>query len=207
MSSKRARKQSIFIRYMRGPIRALARARDLYVKSLTGCGGPVVYGNAMGCPTPHIPSIPRSFSVNTSNSNYRTAEEELRDLIRLASTRRLTGKFEAELHRSRSAIPFSASGVSAAAASVPRSNTVAFGRIDEEKSFEYGEEDDVGLLGGVNYPRTRSYAVPRRIKTDKQSEEILKPAQDLLNPPLHPPETGLEWKDYFESSIVCYPQQ
>ncbi|KAI3451906.1 hypothetical protein Pfo_008571 [Paulownia fortunei] len=162
MSSKRVRKQSKLIRYIKGPIRVLARARDLYVKSLTGCGGHVSYGNAMGCPTSQIPSLPRSFSVNSSHPNYRTADEELRDLIRLASTRSLTGKIGAELYRSKSSLPLGGGG-GGVAASVPRSNTVAFGRIDEDKPSEFDEDDNVGLLGEV-HPRSRSYAVPRRIK-------------------------------------------
>ncbi|GFP99930.1 hypothetical protein PHJA_002137100 [Phtheirospermum japonicum] len=151
MSRTSVRKQSKFAKYIYVPIRVLARARDFYMKSLTGFGGPVAYGNAMGCPTPNMASISRSFSVN---SNQKTAEEELRDLIRVGSARRHE---EAELRRSKSAQPFGGRGP--VVASVARSNTVAFERIDEDKIFEYGEEDDVGLLS-----RSRSYAGQRRIK-------------------------------------------
>ncbi|KAG8384255.1 hypothetical protein BUALT_Bualt04G0099100 [Buddleja alternifolia] len=157
MVSKRAPKQSLLIRFIRSPIWILTQVRDLYVQSLTGAGH-VSYGNSMGCPTPHIPSLPRSTSVNLSNSNYGTTEAELRDLIRAASTR--GGGARAELFRSKST-PLGGGG---GGPPVPRSNTVGFGRIDEDKPFEY-EEDDVGLLrGGGGYPRSRSYAVSRRIK-------------------------------------------
>ncbi|KAL0377927.1 UNVERIFIED_CONTAM: hypothetical protein Sradi_3098200 [Sesamum radiatum] len=156
MGSKRViRNESRFMRYMKGPIRVLARVRDLYVQSMTGCGGHVSYGNAMGCPTPQIPKLPKSFS--SSHINYRTAEEELRELIRLASTRNLTGKIEAELLRSKRP-------PSQGVAAVTRSHTVAFGRIDEDRAVEFGDEEDVGLLGGGAYPRSRSYAVLRRNK-------------------------------------------
>ncbi|XP_011099401.1 uncharacterized protein LOC105177838 [Sesamum indicum] len=153
MGSKRViRSESKFIRYMKGPIRVLARVRDLYVQSMMGCGGHVNYGNAMGCPTPQIPRLPKSFS--SSHINYKTAEEELRELIRLASTRNLTGKIEAELLRSKRPPSHG----------VTRSHTVAFGRIDEDRAVEFGDEEDVGLLGGGAYPRSRSYAVLRRSK-------------------------------------------
>ncbi|KAK4416352.1 hypothetical protein Salat_2460700 [Sesamum alatum] len=153
MSSKRVRNDSKFMRYMKGPIRVLARIRDLYVQSMTGCGGHVNYGNSMGCPTPQIPTLPKSFS--TSHINYRTAEEDLRELIRFASTRNLTGKIEGDLLRSKRP---PSQGVPA----VTRSHTVAFGRIDEDRAVEFGDEEDVGLLGGGVYPRSKSYAVLRR---------------------------------------------
>ncbi|CAA0839713.1 Unknown protein [Striga hermonthica] len=147
MSYEKVRKQNKFIRIIIVPIRVLARARDFYMTSLAGLGGAATYGNVMGCPTP---TIPRSSSVN---SNSRTAEEQLRDLARLRS---VTGKAdEVKLRRSKSARPLG-SGVPAAA--VARSRTVAFGRIDEDKVFEYEEEDEVRLLGrAVDFSRARSY--------------------------------------------------
>ncbi|KAL6498198.1 hypothetical protein OROGR_028595 [Orobanche gracilis] len=148
--SKGIRKQSIFIRCINIPIRVLARGQDLYLKSLTGFGGPISYGNAMGCPTPHIPSVPRSPSADP---DHRTAEGKLRDLMRLGSTRRLE---QPELRRSRSAVPLGSGGM---VPSVPRSKTVVFRMIDEEKSYDDGEDDDMMLLGrAVNYQRARSYA-------------------------------------------------
>ncbi|KAH6784728.1 hypothetical protein C2S52_009687 [Perilla frutescens var. hirtella] len=114
MRSKRVGSQSKFMSYLKIPIRALARARDLYVQSLMAGGGHVSYGNAMGCPTP---SLPRSMSVK---SGFRSADAKF--------------IIEPELRRSKSC----GGGVSMAR----RSKTVAFGRIDEEKAFEFGEDDD-----------------------------------------------------------------
>ncbi|GER30993.1 hypothetical protein STAS_06972 [Striga asiatica] len=147
MSYEKVRKQNKLIRIIIVPIRVLARARDFYLTSLAGLGGAATYGNFMGCPTP---TITRSLSVS---SNSRTAEEQRRDLARLRSVN--IGKDDdVALRRSKSARPLS-SGVPAAA--VPRSRTVAFGRIDEDKVFEY-EEDEVGLLGrAVDFSRARSY--------------------------------------------------
>ncbi|KAL9158317.1 hypothetical protein ABFS82_08G059800 [Erythranthe guttata] len=166
MSSKRVRKQSKFMVFLRRPFRVLARARDLTLKSLTGCGGNIAYGNAMGCPTPQIPSLPRSFSTNASNpNNIKSAEEELKDLLRLASVRGITAKVGPELRRSKSSFPLGAAAADGGVAVVPRSNTVGFGRIDEDRSFhDFGEEDKRGLLGGGSneFPRSRSHAAASR---------------------------------------------
>ncbi|KAL7101538.1 hypothetical protein ACP275_08G059900 [Erythranthe tilingii] len=121
----------------------------------------------MGCPTPQIPSLPRSFSTNASNpNNIKSAEEELKDLLRLASVRGITAKVGPELRRSKSSFPLGAAGGGGGGvAAVPRSNTVGFGRIDEDRSFrDFGEEDKRGLLGGgsIEYPRSRSHAAASR---------------------------------------------
>ncbi|KAH6796799.1 hypothetical protein C2S52_021353 [Perilla frutescens var. hirtella] len=154
MSTQRDRK---FTRYMKGPAKFLARARDFYVRSLTSCASNAAYGSAATAgPNLQFTSLPRSFSANSAYSDYSSRDEDLRELVRIASTRRLTGKVEAELLRSRSASPTTAGGE----AVVPRSRTVAIGRIDEDKPYEFGGDD-----GGVRpevYPRSRSYAVSRR---------------------------------------------
>lgn len=72
--------------------------------------------------------------------------------MRIASTRNLAGKVEAELHRSSSV---GAGGVAA----VSCNRTVAIERIDEDKPYEFGV-NDVGV-GPKVYPRSRSYAPPR----------------------------------------------
>ncbi|KAL6530016.1 hypothetical protein OROMI_028661 [Orobanche minor] len=107
MSSKRERKPS---KHIRNPIRVLARAWDSYQKSMTGFGGPITYGNTMGCPIPHFSSV---------DSNYRPTDEE----SKLATARRLTGKLDtAGFHRSKSVVPLGG-------------KTAAFGRIDEDSEF------------------------------------------------------------------------
>ncbi|KAL8472875.1 hypothetical protein ACS0TY_029263 [Phlomoides rotata] len=156
MKSKGDRKESTLLRLIIAPIRILTRARDLYIQSLTSGGGHVSYGNSMGCPTPQIPKLPRSLS---SQSSFRSAEDELRDLIRLASTRNL--KIDAELRRTKSSIPLG--GGPTMVTPVPRSRTVGFGRIDEDRAFEFGDDEDVGLLGEV-HPIGRNNSVSRRIK-------------------------------------------
>ncbi|KAK4426429.1 hypothetical protein Salat_1411500 [Sesamum alatum] len=147
MSTKRISKESKFARYMKGPVKALARARDLYVRSLSGCADNVHCVDSMGFPTPHFESLPRSFSTNSSYSNT-SRDEDLKGLVRFASARSLTGKVEAELHRSGKP------------SAVARSRTVVIGRIDEDKPCEF-VEDSGGERPGV-YPRSRSYVASRR---------------------------------------------
>ncbi|KAL8034337.1 hypothetical protein ABFX02_12G021500 [Erythranthe guttata] len=152
MSAKIDRKKSKFARYTKGPIKILTRVRDFYVQSLTGCAGQVSYGgDAFGFPAAHnFSNLPRSLSASSSYSNSGTRDEDLRELVRIASTRSLTGKIEAELLRS----PVRGGGVAA----IRRSRTVTIGRIDEEKPCEFG-----GVEGGCGaraevFPRSRSYA-------------------------------------------------
>lgn len=146
-------KESKFFRYIKGPAKILARARDFYVRSLTSCAGNVAYGGAaVGAPNLHLANLPRSFSANSAHSDYTSREEDLRELIRLASIRSLTGKVEAELLRSTRSSPVGAGGV----ATVPRSRTVAIGRIDEDKPYEFGS--DVAAVRPEVFPRSKSYA-------------------------------------------------
>ncbi|KZV29895.1 hypothetical protein F511_17319 [Dorcoceras hygrometricum] len=141
MSTKTARKGSRIIRYMKAPARILARARDFYVNSMMRCAGQVGHSSAIGCSAPQFSTLPRSFSVNSS---YSTAsEEDLRELIRAASTHSLSGKIESELLRAKRPSPLRV-GV------VPRSHTVAIGRIDEDKPCEFGFNEVDSM------PRSRS---------------------------------------------------
>ncbi|XP_073272476.1 uncharacterized protein [Primulina huaijiensis] len=147
MSMKKFRKGSKIVRYMKAPARILARARDLYVNSMMRCAGNVGQSSAIGCSAPQFSSLPRSFSVNSS---YSTAsEEDPKELIRVASTRSLSGKIESELLRVKRPSTLRVGG---GVTVVPRSHTVAIGRIDEDKPCEFGvnEVDSV--------PRSRSYA-------------------------------------------------
>ncbi|KAL6521589.1 hypothetical protein OROGR_018158 [Orobanche gracilis] len=134
------RKDNRFGRYMKVPIKILARARDFYVQSLTSCaGGVAYYGNNMGCSNPCPENYPISLRTNSPyNSNCSSRDEDMRELFRVAATRGLTGKSEAAMTRSR---------------------TVGFDRIDEDKPCEFGA-DDVGKRPVV-YPRSRSYMTSR----------------------------------------------
>ncbi|PAN09363.1 hypothetical protein PAHAL_2G017100 [Panicum hallii] len=118
----------------RAPRRALCAARDLYVRSLTGCAGHLPGEAAFGYPS--FAGAP-GFRVDSFASSRRSSDagdEDLRELIRAASQRR-------------------AAEAAAAAhpAAVPRSQSVAMARIDEDRPCDFG--------GPLVFPRSRSCAV------------------------------------------------
>jgi len=152
MSRKETRKESKLIRCIKSPIRFLGKARDFYIRTMTRWAGNVEQGGGVmgsGAPTAQVSSLPKSFSVNSANSSN---DDDLRDLIRAASTRSLESKVQLELLRRQ---PVAANEV------VPRSQSVGSGRIDEDKFYEY-ENDDVVKVNTDFVPRSKSYAVTRR---------------------------------------------
>ena len=120
----------------RAPRRALSAARDLYVRSLTGCAGHLPGDAAFGYPS--FAGAPARFRVDSFASSRRSSgagDEDLRELIRAASQRR-------------------AAEAAAAAhpAAVPRSQSAAaMARIDEDGPCDFA--------GPLVFPRSRSCAV------------------------------------------------
>ncbi|KAK4367856.1 hypothetical protein RND71_011648 [Anisodus tanguticus] len=141
--STKGSKESRIKKCIKAPIRVLIKARDYYVHSLMECSGRIGYGSAMG--VPQISALPRSFSVNSSVSSSR--DEDLRELMRIASRKSL-------LNRQKS---LDKNGVNVNV--MPRSRSVAIGRIDEDKPYDFGE--DVKVNTDV-FSRSRSYAVSSR---------------------------------------------
>ncbi|GER33111.1 hypothetical protein STAS_09217 [Striga asiatica] len=130
-SSASVRKQSKFVRFIKGPIRMLARVREFYLHSFTGCASQVAYAGA----TLHSANLPRSFSTNsTHDSNYRCGDQDMKELIRIASAGSRNGT-----------LPAGGRG----AAAMKRSRTVAIGRIDEETPCDFGGKHVAGLPAGV----------------------------------------------------------
>ncbi|KAJ0961087.1 hypothetical protein J5N97_000988 [Dioscorea zingiberensis] len=120
---------------MKAPIRALSRARDFYVNSMTGCAGKVPYGSgSMGCPAA-IP--PRSFSY--SEHRISASDDDLRELIRAASLSRRSPALQTPVKRSQS---------------------VAVGRIDEDSPCDF--QDEVRVGSSLLFPRSMSCAVRAR---------------------------------------------
>ncbi|CAD5176531.1 unnamed protein product [Musa acuminata subsp. burmannicoides] len=122
--SKRGGTSRRFGRCMKAPVRALCRARDLYVRSMNSCAGRMEYGPPLGCP--HFEDLPRSYGLQSAG------DEDLRELMRAAS-------------RSLGTLPPPA---------VPRSQSVAVGRIDEDKPCDFGE---VAVGADLLLPRSRSH--------------------------------------------------
>ncbi|OIT08199.1 PREDICTED: uncharacterized protein LOC109241239 [Nicotiana attenuata] len=153
--STKVRKESRIKKCIKAPIRVLIKARDCYVQSMTDCSGRIGYGGMSSGPAvPQLSSLPRSFSVNSSVSS---GDEDFRELMRIAS-KRSTLVNEVELEHLRRQSPIN-NGVNVNV--VPRSRSVAIGRIDEDKPCDFGE--DVLVKTDV-YPRasSRSCAVSSR---------------------------------------------
>ncbi|KAF6136885.1 hypothetical protein GIB67_018924 [Kingdonia uniflora] len=135
-----------FMRCIKAPIRVLSKVRDLYIRSMTQCAGSTAFGGNMGGPSGQAMStLPRSFSVNSSRSD----DEDLRELIRVASQKTLK---ENNLDVKKQT--FTPMGL-------PRSQTVGIGRIDEDKAYEF-KEDVMVKSDLLLYPRSKSYAVGKR---------------------------------------------
>ncbi|XP_062213275.1 uncharacterized protein LOC133914148 [Phragmites australis] len=126
-------------RCVRAPYRALVRARDLYVSRMTACAGPRG-GGPVG-----LVAMPRSQSHGFYRSAGGSGEDDVRELIRAAS---------------RAGAPRPA-GVG------PRSQSVAIGRIDEDRPCEFGLEDEerAQALG----PRSKSCAVGPSDRTARRA--------------------------------------
>lgn len=149
MSKDSSKAESRIGRWVKAPIRALIRARDFYVRSMNSCAGHVTYGGGVyGCPTTLVTTLPKSFSVKST-----TSDEDFRELLKAASTTSLGDKIDLEfLRRQRS---------TGAAKVVPRSQSVAIGRIDEDYTCDFEDNRDIKLRKGDQYlfPRSKSYAV------------------------------------------------
>lgn len=127
----------------RRPRRALCAARDLYVRSLTGCAGHMPGDAAFGYPTFAAAPSFRSHSFASSSSSA-DADDDLRELIRAASQRRVAE----EEQRRRQQHP----------ATVPRSQSVAMARIDEDGPCDFD------AAAYAVFPRSRSCAAgPGRV--------------------------------------------
>ncbi|KAF0888315.1 hypothetical protein E2562_014160 [Oryza meyeriana var. granulata] len=126
----------------RAPARALGRARDMYVRGLTGCARCVPADAAFGYPV-FVPSgsmRSNSFGSEWGGGGGRAgggggADDDLRELIRAASQRRA-----AEQAREAQAVARSQSMVG-----------LSMARIDEDAPCE-----EFGGAGVMQYPRSQS---------------------------------------------------
>ncbi|KMZ56026.1 hypothetical protein ZOSMA_9G01300 [Zostera marina] len=124
-SQERQRKNK-FSWYLKAPIRALGRVKDLYINNMIRCADNRNFGGVY----PAGMAMSRNSSVHT-----HTSDQDYAELVRAASQKKLAPD-----------VP--PSGV------VPRSQSVAaFGRIDEDRPMEFAGDAVVGV---PLYPRSRS---------------------------------------------------
>ncbi|XP_042017786.1 uncharacterized protein LOC121765650 [Salvia splendens] len=150
MKSK-AGQQKRFMKFITVPVRALSRARDFYVRSLSDYADKMNYGNnAMAIPvTAQVTSLPRSFTVT---SGRHEAEPELN---RAASARSVGERAEVESFIKQQM----GAGAGPWPGPPPRSGSVAMGRIDEDRESVYFGDNNVS---STMFPRSRSHAVSSR---------------------------------------------
>ncbi|XP_047953516.1 uncharacterized protein LOC125199581 [Salvia hispanica] len=155
MKSK-AGQQKRFMKFITVPVRALSRARDFYVRSLSDYADKMNYGNnAMAIPvTAQVTSLPRSFTVT---SGRHEAEPEL---VRAASARSVGERAEVESFIKQQMGAGAGAGPGPGPKGMPpRSGSVAMGRIDEDREAVYFGDNNVS---STMFPRSRSHAVSSR---------------------------------------------
>ncbi|CAL4936166.1 unnamed protein product [Urochloa decumbens] len=121
----------------RAPARALGRARDMYVRGMTGCARYAPSDAAFGYPV-FVPALSRSHSAGDWGA-ASAADEDLRELVRAASQRRVEQR-AAELR--------------AVARSQSMAAALSMARIDEDAPCEFG--DGTGDGPGALYARSQS---------------------------------------------------
>ncbi|XP_042013997.1 uncharacterized protein LOC121762248 [Salvia splendens] len=153
MKSK-AGQQKRFMKFITVPVRALSRARDFYVRSLSDYADKMNYGNnAMAIPvTSQVTSLPRSFTVTSGR------HEPEPELVRAASARSVGERTEVDSFIKQQMGAGAGPGPGPKGMP-PRSGSVAMGRIDEDRESVYFGDNNVS---STMFPRSRSHAVSSR---------------------------------------------
>lgn len=161
MKSK-ASQQNRFLRIITVPVRILSKARDFYVKSMTGYADRMNYGGVMAIPvTSQVSGLPRSFSVSSARSQEN---EDFQELVRAASVRSSGDRINLDSYIKHQ-MKVRAGSRDGPRAMPPRSSSVAMGRIDEDRPCCYFGEDSSSFINARNeikYPRSRSHAASAR---------------------------------------------
>ncbi|CAN4122536.1 unnamed protein product [Withania somnifera] len=149
MKSKGGHGQNRFMRILALPWKALVKARDCYVGTMTNY--------AVVNPR----SLPKSYSVTSTRSDN---SEDFRELVRAASARSM-GRENFELNLLIQQQIRQQLQQQMPSRRVPRSVSVGMGRIDEDKPFVLGEQEaDISMMlmkNELKYPRSRSHAVSK----------------------------------------------
>ncbi|XP_062019801.1 uncharacterized protein LOC133736360 [Rosa rugosa] len=170
-TASKAKKQSKLMRFISTPIRTLTKAKNFYMRNLEDCAGKVGYGGAgvSGYTASNV-HLPRSFSVNSSNSN---GDKDLKQLRRLTVSTKKNNDVKKDGNRE-------AGGSDTQRRPIVRERPIVkqrtmnsgmgmrsysvglkMGRIDEEIASTFEEDDEVDVKADL-YSRSRSYAVKNR---------------------------------------------
>ncbi|CAH8256505.1 unnamed protein product [Arabidopsis lyrata] len=177
---KRGQKQNKFLRIVTMPLKVLCKARDLYMRSITGCAARTHYSSAVDAasvPFPRSRSTSSAFSSSASSrrrSSDFTFDDDYSELLRAASARSLGHKNEIDMiihqqlqlqqqqQRQENRVAMGAVAV-AVKGGLPKSSSVGMtmARIDEEDEEE-GSLKNQKKGSDFLYPRSRSHAVTIR---------------------------------------------
>ncbi|CAI9282805.1 unnamed protein product [Lactuca saligna] len=139
MDKKKSQKPTITTKVLKAPGKFICKIRDLYISGMYSCAA----GMGGGLSSQSTSGLPKSYSTASSRN------EDFAELMRIASTKSLGNRLDGDfLLRQQMATP----------PHVPRSQSVAFGRIDEETPSDF--TDDLRLKPEM-FPRSRSHAVAR----------------------------------------------
>ncbi|KAF8079586.1 hypothetical protein N665_1017s0009 [Sinapis alba] len=173
---KKGENKNRFFRIITMPLKVLGKARDLYMRSITGCAARTHYSSAdaVSIPFPRSRSTTSSaFSSTTSSrrmSSDFTFDDDYSELVRAASVRSLGHKNEIDMIRhqqlqlqQRQENRVAVGTVAAAKGGLPKSSSVGMpmARIDEENEEE-GSLKNQKKGSDLLYPRSRSHAVTIR---------------------------------------------
>ncbi|KAL8232667.1 hypothetical protein R6Q57_002445 [Mikania cordata] len=168
-------RKNLFIRIITTPYRAICKAKDLYIRSITDCANHSTYGMA---PVSHGDPLSRTTS-SSSFAASTTASEDLRELIRANSLARMTdlkmtpgpemtgSSYTKQYVMTKHSSPAWGSG------RVPRSASVGMGRIDEDVPVTgFPCDEDSGRKVNSDrsmFPRSRSHALTSSDKFNRFS--------------------------------------
>ncbi|GMI68012.1 hypothetical protein HRI_000470500 [Hibiscus trionum] len=93
---RKVTKESKLGRYLKAPIRILIEARGLNIKNMTKYSKRISFGTVMGFPTGQLNGLSMSYSVGSTKSINN--DDDLRELICVASMRSLCNKVRLFLH-------------------------------------------------------------------------------------------------------------
>ncbi|XP_068308647.1 uncharacterized protein [Pyrus communis] len=169
MRKTKVNNQNMFMKIITVPIRALSKAKNCYISSITDVGGRLTYGGTPGGFSGNRGrGLPKSYSVKTTSSRSRE-DDDYSELIRAASARNYEERMDVNMimqeHMKRSATTTTMRSVMGSKigsnnrAVLPKC-TVAMGRIDEDAPEDF-DEGAAGVEGEL-YPRSRSYAVRKK---------------------------------------------
>ncbi|XP_010490729.1 PREDICTED: uncharacterized protein LOC104768434 isoform X2 [Camelina sativa] len=157
--------QNKFLRIISTPLRALGKARDLYVRSITGCAAKTHYSSSASVSASFGRSRSSSSAAFSSSASSRRTtdfgiDEDYSELVRAASVRSLGHKSEIDMLIQEK---LQQQKQQRQGGGLPKSSSVGMARIEEDEEAEEGSVNPkmkkAKKVSDLLYPRSKSYAV------------------------------------------------